>query len=82
MFGGAAFGLAPVVGVVGGMAGSTVAVIKQPIAPAFIILMYVPPPLYGAMIAAIAAGTILLRAVPPAQFPQLQEGSRAASAAD
>ena len=79
MFGGAAFGLAtamlipsitPAVAVVGGMAGATVAVIRQPIAVVALLLFFFPPKLAGVMVIATLVGLLVARpfALPPGQL--------------
>lgn len=79
MFGGAALGLSagmlipaisPAVAVVGGMAGATVAVIRQPVAVVILLLLFFPPKLAGVMIVAALVGLLVAQpfALPPGQI--------------
>jgi len=93
MFGGSALGLSigmlipgvsPIVAVVGGMAGSTVAVIRQPIAVVILLLLFFPLKLVGVMVVAVLAGFLIARpfALPPGQiaFGQAKQSAAPVSA--
>jgi H+/Cl- antiporter ClcA len=93
MFGGAALGLAasmllpgisPSVAVVGGMAGATVAVIRQPAAVVVLLLLFFPPKLAGVMIVAALVGLLAARpfALPPGQITFGRKTTTTAVSAD
>lgn len=79
MFGGSALGLAisilipgvsPLVAAVGGMAGSTVAVIRQPVVVVVLLLLFFPLKLVGVIAVATLVGLLVARpfALPPGQI--------------
>ncbi|MBE2220746.1 MAG: chloride channel protein [Anaerolineae bacterium] len=91
MLGGAALGLAismlipgvsPIVAVIGGMAGSTVAVIRQPLAVVILLLLFFPLKLVGVMMVAALVGLLIARpfALPPGQIVFGRAKQSAASA--
>jgi len=79
MFGGSALGLAvgmlipgisPIVAVIGGMAGATVAVVRQPIVVVVLLLLFFPLQFVGVVVMATVAGLLISRpfALPPSQM--------------